>query len=100
MAGSSRDSLEVERGTTRLERRASWLGGTVALLLFVSVMAPYRTTVDEVYVVLPMLLLILLASSIGGERLGFFLAGRRPRRGSAAPSCNAWPTWGPRCCRP
>ncbi|HNV74164.1 MAG TPA: ATP-binding protein [Gemmatimonadaceae bacterium] len=75
MAGSSRDSLEVERGTTRLERRASWLGGTVALLLFVSVMAPYRTTVDEVHVVLPMLLLILLASSIGGERLGFFLAG-------------------------
>ncbi len=75
MAGSPQDFLELEQGTTRIERRVAWLGGTAALLLFVSVMAPYRSTVDEVHVVLPMLLLILLASSIGGERLGFFLAG-------------------------
>ncbi len=55
-------------------RPSIWIGGAATLLLFVSVMAPYRETVDEVHVVLPMLLLILLASSIGGERLGFFLA--------------------------
>ncbi|MEP7384221.1 MAG: ATP-binding protein [Gemmatimonadota bacterium] len=55
-------------------RPSIWIGGAATLLIFVSVMAPYRATVDEVHVVLPMLLLILLASSIGGERLGFFLA--------------------------
>lgn len=55
-------------------RPSIWIGGAATLVIFVSVMAPYRETVDEVHVVLPMLLLILLASSIGGERLGFFLA--------------------------
>lgn len=56
------------------EQPIAWLVGTAVLLLFVGVMAPYRSTVDEVHVVLPMLLLVLVASSFGGERLGFFLA--------------------------
>ena len=56
------------------ERPVFWIGGVAAMLLFVAVMAPSRETVDEVHVVIPMLLLILLASSIGGERLGFLLA--------------------------
>lgn len=58
----------------RDERPIAWLLGTAALLVFVAAMAPHRTTVDEVHVVLPMLLLVLVASSFGGERLGFFLA--------------------------
>ena len=59
---------------SRGARPSIWIGGALMLVTFVTVMAPYRATVDEVHVVLPMLLLILLASSIGGERLGFFLA--------------------------
>lgn len=79
---SAAQSLDLEPPTiapphsirARGARPSIWIGGAATLLIFVSVMAPYRETVDEVHVVLPMLLLILLASSIGGERLGFFLA--------------------------
>ena len=58
----------------RMKRSRIWLLSTAVVLIFVAIMVPYRETVDEVHVVLPMLLMILLASSIGGERLGFFLA--------------------------
>jgi len=58
----------------RREQPIAWIGGTAALILFVALLVPYKTTVDEVHVVLPLLLLILVASSFGGERLGFFLA--------------------------
>jgi two-component system sensor histidine kinase KdpD len=57
-----------------MKRSRIWLLSTAVVLIFVAIMVPYRETVDEVHVVLPMLLMILLASSIGGERLGFFLA--------------------------
>lgn len=69
-----------ERGGGRRPRRLRdaplfvWLLWTAALALFVAVMAPHRTTVAEVHIVLPMLLLVLVASSFGGERLGIFLA--------------------------
>lgn len=59
----------------RGEQAIAWLLWTAAMLVFVAIMTPHRTTVDEVHVVLPMLLLVLVASSFGGERLGFFLAG-------------------------
>lgn len=61
-------------GRLRRERPVTWVAATAALLALVAGLAPYRATLDEVHVVLPMLLLILIASSFGGELLGFFLA--------------------------
>lgn len=76
--GAAREGSRA--GWLRLARRLreeplfAWLVWTAAMVVFVAVMAPHRATVDEVHVVLPMLLLVLVASSFGGERLGFFLA--------------------------
>ena len=74
MGGEHREYPEYDPRTIRRNRRLAWMVGTAAMLLFVVLLAPYRATVDEVHVVLPMLLLLLVASSVGGERLGFFLA--------------------------
>ncbi|HEX4932063.1 MAG TPA: DUF4118 domain-containing protein, partial [Gemmatimonadaceae bacterium] len=74
MARDRREYPEYDSRTVRRNRLLAWVGGTAAILVFVVALAPYRSTIDEVHVVLPMLLLVLVASSIGGERLGFFLA--------------------------
>ncbi|MEO6445193.1 MAG: ATP-binding protein [Gemmatimonadaceae bacterium] len=57
-----------------LRTTAIWVGATSALLVLVAVLTPYRGQIYQVHVVLPVLLLVLLSSTVGGERLGFFLA--------------------------
>ncbi len=74
MSSALRRLVDDRRERLRRERPVTWVAATVALFALVAGLAPYRATLDEVHVVLPMLLLILIASSFGGELLGFFLA--------------------------